>query len=158
VYWFFQGPDTRPPEHSYKVQGSPEKMGLHSSDEYPLLMEAHQNFSSLIDLNCCGRIQVAIRNADRHPGTVSLELQLKNRTVPAKPYLSLGRITVTSKLPGGADDDALPVEEILSFSVPATGSIRQFDEMTILFRLSPERAGTSARIAVDRFVFLPRRR
>jgi hypothetical protein len=80
VYWFYKFPDTRPPEHSYKVRGSPEKMGMHSSDEYPLLMEAHQDISSLIDLKCCGRVQVAVHNADRHPGTVSLELRLRNRT------------------------------------------------------------------------------
>jgi hypothetical protein len=64
---------------------------------------------------------------------------------------------ITSKLPGDADDDAPPVDEILNFSVPATAPNRQFNEITILFRLSPERAGASARIAIDRFVFLPRR-
>ena len=158
VYWFFKFPDTRPPEHSYKAKGSPEKMGLHSSDPYPLQMEAHQDLSSLVDLNCCRRIQVAIHNADRHPGTVSLELQLRNRRQPGKARASLGRVTVTSKPPNETDDNAEPVEEILSFDVPPTAAIRQFDEITILFRLHPGRAGASARIAIDRFVFLPRGR
>src|SRR5437762_1565696 len=42
-----------------------------------------------------------------------------------------------------------PVEEILNFSVPATAPIRQFNEIMIVFRLSPERADASARIAIE---------
>ncbi len=156
VYWFFKPPDTRPPEHSYKVKGSPEKMGMHSSDADPLLMEAHQDFSLPINLDCCSRIQVAVRNADRYPRTVSLELRLRNRNLPGKPWVSLGRATVTSKLPDQAADDAPPVEEILSFNVPQTAPFRQFNEITISFRLAPQRAGASARIAIDRFIFLAR--
>jgi hypothetical protein len=158
VYWFFKFPDTHPPEHSYRAKGSPERMGMHSSDPYPLLMEAHQDLSSLVDLNCCRRIQVVVRTADSHPGTVSLELQLRNRRLPAKSRVSLGRLMVTSKLPGDKGDDAEPVEETLDFEVPPSAAIRQFDEITIVFRLSPRRAGASARIAIDRFVFLPRGR
>ena len=156
VYWFFKSPDTRPPEHSYKLKGSPEKMGMHSSDAYPLLMEAHQDLSLPINVDCCSRIQVAVRNADRHPGTVSLELRLRNRNLPGKPSVFLGRAMVTSKLPDDAPDDAPPVEEILNFKVPQTAPIRQFNEMTISFRLDSRRAGASARIAIDRFVFLAR--
>lgn len=156
VYWFFKFPDTRPPEHSYKVKGSPDKMGMHSSDAYPLLMEAHQDLSLPINLDCCSRIQIVVRNADRHPGTVSLELRLRNRNLPGKPWVSLGRAMVSSKLPDDAADDAQPVEEILNFTVPETAPIRQFNEMTISFRMAPQRAGTSARIAIDRFIFLAR--
>lgn len=156
VYWFFKPPDTRPPEHSYKVKGSPEKMGMHSSDTDPLLMEAHQDLSLPINLDCCSRIQVVVRNADRHPGTVSLELRLRNRNLPGKPSVSLGRVMVASKLTDEAVDDAPPVEEILNFNVPQTAPIRQFNEMTISFRLDPRRAGASARIAIDRFVFMAR--
>ncbi len=156
VYWFFKPPDNRPPDHSYKVKGSPEKMGMHSSDADPLLMEAHQDLSLPINLDCCSRIQVVVRNADHYAGTVSLELRLRNRNLPGKGYVSLGRALVTSKLSNDAIDDAPPVEEILNFTVPQTAPIRQFNEMTIAFRLAPQRAGASARIAIDRFVFLAR--
>ena len=119
-------------------------------------MEAHQDLSLPINVDCCSRIQIAVRNIDRYPGTVSLELRLRNRNLPGKPSVFLGRAMVTSKLPDDAPDDAPPVEEILNFKVPQTAPIRQFNEMTISFRLDSRRAGASARIAIDRFVFLAR--
>jgi hypothetical protein len=158
VYWFFKPPDTRPPERSFKTRGSPAKMGLHSSDQYPLLMEAHQNFGALVNLNCCSKIQVVIGNADRYPGTASLELVLANTTLGRKTSQSLGTMMVKSTAPGGPDDDRQPVEEVLTFDIPSSPAIRQFNAMTIRFRLDDRRANASARIEIKRFVFVPRGR
>ena len=49
-----------------------------------------------------------------------------------------------------------PDAETLTFAVPATSSLRKFDEMKIRFHLDTVRAETAARIAIERFLFVPR--
>ena len=76
VYWFFKAPDQHPPRTSRQAHGSPEMLNIRSTDRRPLSMEAHENLGNMIELGGCSRIQVAIRNADHYPETVSLELVL----------------------------------------------------------------------------------
>ena len=127
-----------------------------STDRRALLMEAHQNLGTLINLDCCSTIQVAIRNADRYPESVSLELILTNTRSPGKPSQPLGSIMVKSTAPWKLYGDQPPVAETLSFKVPAKSAIRRFDEVTIVFHLDVDRADFGARIGIDRFVLVPR--
>src|SRR5262249_43528966 len=113
VYWFFKAPDVRPPEHSPRIRGNPAKMVLRSSDDYPLLMEAHQLFSSPVDLRCCSQIQVVIKNADSDPGAVLLELVLSNTAMPREAGQSLGSKRVLSQPATGSVGDSVAVEETL---------------------------------------------
>lgn len=153
-YWFFKPPDERPPERSYKLIGSPLKLALRSADEYQLLMEAHQLFASPVELKCCRQIQVVISNADRHPRTVTVELLVGNHKLPASAAMSLGRAMVTSTQAGDSADPP-PVDEVLTFDIPPSAAIREFDEMTIRFHLQYLRSGQSARIAIERLVLVP---
>jgi hypothetical protein len=118
-------------------------------------MEAHQNLGTLLDLGCCSTIQVAIRNADRYPETVSLELILTDASLPGKPSQSLGSIMVKSTQPWQVYGDRPPVAEILVFKVPANAAIRRFDDVTIVFRLDSARAELGAKIAIERLVLVP---
>jgi hypothetical protein len=156
VYWFFQAPDGRPPRGSRESQGSPELVTARSTDLRPLLMEAHQNLGTFIDLNCCSRIQVAIRNTDRYPETVSLELILTDTSLPKKHSESLGAIMVKSTRPWKLYGDRPAVSEILNFEIPAHPAIRRFDEVTVIFRLDPARAVFGAKTGIERFVLVPR--
>jgi hypothetical protein len=156
VYWFFRAPDVRPPTGSREAHGSPEMVNTRSTDRRALLMEAHQNLGTLINLDCCSTIQVAIRNADRYPESVSLELILTNTRSPGKPSQPLGSIMVKSTAPWKLYGDQPPVAETLSFKVPAKSAIRRFDEVTIVFHLDVDRADFGARIGIDRFVLVPR--
>ena len=156
VYWFFKAPDVRPPRGSREAHGSPEMLSTRSTDRRPLSMEAHQNLGTLVDLDCCSRIQVAIRNTDRYPGTVSLELILTDTSLPRKPSQSLGSILVKSTRPWQLYGDRPPVGETLSFEIPAHSAIHHFDEATIVFRLDRARADFGAKIAIERFVLIPR--
>jgi len=156
VYWFFKAPDVRPPRGSREGHGSPELVTTRSTDRRPLSMEAHQNLGSRIDLNCCSRIQVAIRNTDRYPETVSLELILTDTSLPKRPSQSLGSIKVRSTRPWGLYGDRPPVGETLTFEVPARSAINRFDEVTVVFRLDPARADFGAKIGIERFVLVPR--
>ena len=156
VYWFFKAPDIRPPRSSRQAHGSPEVLNIRSTDFRPLLMEAHQNLGSEIDSDCCGKIQIAIRNADRYSGTVSLELVLINSSVPGRPTASLGSVVVESSQPWGIYETQRLRRETLNFMIPANLPIRRFDELKVVFRLDSSRADYGARIAIDRFVLVPR--
>ncbi len=157
VYWFFKAPDQHPPRTSRQAHGSPELVNIRSTDRRPLLMEAHDHLGSMLDLDCCSRIQIAIRNADHYPETVSLELVLINTSMPGEPSQSLGTMMVKSTRPWKLYDEAAkPVSETLNFVVPQHASIRRFDEVMVVFRLDAARADAGPKIAIDRFVLVPR--
>lgn len=156
VYWYFRPPDSHPPKDSHQEHGSPDVLSIHSNDLRALSMEAYQNFGELISTNCCREIQVAIRNADRYPGTVSLELILLNTNESGVPSQSLGRVTVDSTRPWKLYADHPNVSELLRFHIPTASAIAEFDEAKVIFRLDSGRSYTGARIAIDRFVLVPR--
>ncbi len=143
AYWLFRWPQSRPPPDSYVIRGSPLKSVFRSSDRIPLSMEAHQNFGTLIDLSCCSQIQIAISSAELDFRSIALELILTNTTLPGRPSQSLGSVMIT------------PSQAILSFDVPGLFSrLSRFDEATILFHRGIRLE--SARVAIDRFIFVPR--
>jgi hypothetical protein len=156
VYWFFKAPDMRPPKASRQAQASPDVVEIRSTDRRPLSIEAHDYLGNLINTACCSRIQIAIRNADRYPDTVSLELILVDTSKPDKPSESLGTMLVKSTRPWRIYEHPQPVSETLSFPISARASLRHFDELKIVFRLDRARADAAARIAIDHFVLIPR--
>jgi hypothetical protein len=152
AYWFFKPPDTKPPVDSYQTHGSPAEMTFSAPDSRPLIMEAHQDLGKLIDLACCREIRIEIENADRYPGTVAMELVLVNSREGQKGSVSLGKAPVTSA-PG---DPGAPLRETLTFPIPSRAAIRQFDELMIRFPRQRQRINRSAKIAINRFVLIPR--
>ena len=156
VYWFFKMPDVQPPKTSRQAHASPETVEIRSTDRRPLSIEAHDHLGQLIDVTCCSRIQIAIRNADRYPETVSLELILVNTSLPNRPSQSLGRMMVRSTRPWSLYEKQAPLSETLNFAIPQSRSLRRFDEMKIVFRLDRARADAGAKIAIDHFVLVPR--
>jgi len=152
AYWFFKLPDTAPPRDSYVTHGNPTEMTFYAPDGRLLIMEADQNLGKLIDLACCREVRIEIENADRYPGTVSIELVLVNSREGQKGSISLGSAPVTSA-PGDPDS---PLIETLTFPVPRYAPIRQFDELMIRFPRQRPRMNHSAKIAINRFVLVPR--
>jgi hypothetical protein len=118
-------------------------------------MEAHENLGSMIDTDCCSRIQIGIRNADRYPETVSMELVLINSALRGKPSQSLGKMVVKSTRPWTLYGEHAATRETLNFVIPAHASIRRFDEVMVVFRLDAARADAGPKIAIDRFVLVP---
>jgi hypothetical protein len=158
VYWFYKYPDRRPPQDSYSARGNPSATTFRSADAIPLQMEARQNFINAFDMSCCSRIDVEILNADRYPGTLSIDLILANLSLPGEPSQPLGVRPVTSTPQPATGDEVLPVPEILSFAVPADPKISQFDSATVRFLRAGKRGVSSARVAVERFTLIPRGR
>jgi hypothetical protein len=91
-YWLFRWPAERPPRRSVIRRGSTTDLSFHTTDGVRLEMEAHQKLDFPVSVHCCSQIQVAIRNADPYPGTVSLELVLIDTTVPINLVQSLGSV------------------------------------------------------------------
>lgn len=151
AYWFFKLPDLKPPPSSYVTHGTPAEMTFFAPDSRPLIMEAHQNLGKLISLSCCRAIQIELENADRFPGTVSVELELTNTREGQQGSVSLGGAPVTSD-----PTQVGPMKETLTFKIPAHTSIEQFDELTIRFPRRRSRISRSAKVAIQRFVLMPR--
>jgi hypothetical protein len=149
-YWMFKPPHLRPPRNSYFRRGTPLELSFLTTDGKPLEMEAHQKLDPAIDLACCSGIQVAIVNSDRYPGTVALELILIDSRVALSQ--SLGR-----SLAGLNPDPVSPLREVLDFAVPHQRVLRQFDEIKLIFHRDRMRVDHSAKIAIQRFVLVPRR-
>jgi hypothetical protein len=145
-YWMFRWPAERPPRRSIIRRGSTSELSFRTTDGVRLGMEAHQKLDPPVSVACCTRIDLAIRNMDPYPGTVSLELVLIDTSVAINLVQSLGRV------PAGS---ASPAEQVLSFAVPPAAALRQFDDIKVVFHRDRIRADKSARIAIERFVLVP---
>jgi hypothetical protein len=150
-YWLYRFPFDHPPSNSYRKRGNPSKLSFSTTDQTALQMQAHQTLDVPLDTNCCRAIQVEIVNADRFPGTLSLELELIDGRPMMPKQLSLGIQPVRSQ-----PDPATPMREILEFAVPDTPPFEQFTTLQVIFHRARSRADKSARISIERFMLLPR--
>jgi hypothetical protein len=108
-----------------------------------------------VALSCCSAIRLEIRNADAYPDTIALELVLIANDRPGAPSLSLGRRDVTSR-PDASRDPVIPVRETLEFPIPSAAAPDAFDEFRVVFQRARRRMDKSAKLAIDRFILVPR--
>jgi hypothetical protein len=154
-YWMFRWPYAKPPKTSYFQRGSPANLSFRTTDHRSLQMEARHQLDQSIALDCCSRIQLAIRNADRFPNTISIELVLIDNEHPGMPTLSLGNELVSS-IPDLCREPVEPVNETLSYAIPSSAAMTSFNEFKIVFQRDRRRVDQSAKVAVERFVLIPR--
>jgi hypothetical protein len=154
-YWMFRWPYARPPKTSFFHRGSPAALSFLSTDHQPLQMEARHKLDQSVALSCCSAIRLEIRNADAYPNTIALELMLIANDRPGVPSLSLGRRDVTSR-PDVSRDPVKPVPETLEFPIPPTAALDTFDEFRVVFQRARRRMDKSAKLAIDRFILVPR--
>ncbi len=140
-YWMFRRPASRPPRQSVIRRGSATDLSFHTTDGWPMEMEAHQKLDTPIGIACCREIQLAIRSTDPHPETVSVELVLVDSALFPAPGQSLGSLA--------------PVGQVLTYRVPPDPAVRKFDDLKVIFHRDPARADKSARISIDRFILVP---
>jgi len=157
VYWIYRSPFDRPPPTSHVQEGKPLSLSFRTTDHLPMFMEAYQKLGRAIDTKCCTGIQVAISSTDRYPGTIALELVLIDTESPPQPMLSLGSKAVTTwPRDGSSGNGKNPASEILDFLIPPYGPLQHFNIIKLIFHRDVLRRDTSARVSIDRFVFLPR--
>jgi hypothetical protein len=154
-YWMFRWPYARPPKTSFFQRGSPAVLSFSSTDHLPLQMEARHKLEQLVALSCCSAIRLEIRNADRYPNTIALELVLIANDRPGAPSLSLGHYDVASR-PDVSRDPVIPVPETLEFPIPSSATLDAFDEFRVVFHRARRRMDKSAKLAIDRFILVPR--
>ena len=122
-------------------------------------MEAHQRLASPLDMNCCRSIRVALHNADTVPGSISVEILLRDRVAPADTpagaTVSLGDRLVLSSVPPRFALNRPPVDEILTFPIPLPAAGRRFDEITVAIKPALDRRRAGAHIAVQSFELVP---
>lgn len=148
VYWLYRAPYRQPPRNSLNTRGSPDKVSFRSADGFPMIMEAHQNFGKHLNTNCCRAIQLSVMNEDPMGKSVLLELILVDSAT--KQRESLGRTAFSFNSTGE------PEAGLLTFSLPAHPELRAFDEVEIRYHLPIPRRTHSARLAIKRFILVPR--
>ena len=154
-YWMFRWPFAHPPQDSYFQRGNPADLSFSTTDHQPLQMEAHHKLDQSIATDCCGSIQVEVRNADRYPGTIALDLSLVDGRTPRKYQMWVGRAAVMSR-PNISGDNVTAVRETLNFPMPASASVEAFDEFKLVFTRDRRRMDKSAKVAIERFMLVPR--
>ena len=157
VYWFFKAPDRRPPPKSLETKGSPVTQTFRTPDQRPIQMEAHQNLGTHIDLSCCSSIQIVVRNRDRYPGTVGLELRLIDTFGALPIYQTLGVQTVQSTPNWSPNGEGVASQyETLTFPIPKSPAVKRFDEFAIRYHMTGMRSHRSPNVGIERFILSPR--
>jgi hypothetical protein len=155
-YWYFKAPSTKPGPHAHVARGKPTEVNIHSADWAPLLMEAHQNLGSSIDLNCCSEIDVTVTNADIRPGRIALGILLTDSVSPGRPFRALGERSLVSSEAVQIPLNRPPVDETLRFPIARLATMRRFDEITIIFLPAKERARGGAKVSIQSFTLIPK--
>jgi hypothetical protein len=141
-YLLYRFPQQRPPATSILQRGSPATLSFSTVDRVRLNMDAIQKLDEPVDLSCCRAVQIEIWNADKHPGTVVLELYANDRLLGSKPVNSSPDLT---------REPLVAVMETLEFPSAAVVAA----EFKVVFRRNYTRADKSARIAIERFILVP---
>jgi hypothetical protein len=154
-YWLFRWPFAHPPKESFFQRGNPANLSFSTTDHRPMQMEAHHKLDQAIAVDCCRAIDIEIRNADRYPGTIALELFLVDGGGGRQLQMWVGRAPVVSQ-PQISGDSVTPVGETLEFAMPASAPIQQFDEFKLVFNRDRRRGDKSAKVSIERMTLIPR--
>ncbi|MEO8594494.1 MAG: hypothetical protein ABI759_14355 [Candidatus Solibacter sp.] len=153
-YWMYRWPYARPPKTSFFQRGTPSALSFSSTDHRPLMMEARHKLDQTVSLSCCRAVRLEIRNADRYPDTITLDLVLIDNELPGAPQITIGHANVTSRPDTGADL-VKPVNETLEFPMPPNPTPDAFDEFRVVFQRARSRADKSAKVSIERFILVP---
>lgn len=155
AYWYFKEPDTRPSPSAHITHGDPLKAKIVSTDVSSLIMEAHQPLGTPIAMNCCRSLLLNLINGDARPGSITLEVVLRNTGTKKTDIVSLGDKVLVSSLVSPMPLNRAPVPETLTFQIPRSYKNRSFDEITV--RIKPERNRSLAgpHISIENFVLEP---
>lgn len=156
AYWYFQAPRQGPGLHPHVARGDPVKVSIYSTGWMPLAMQGHQQLAQAVELRGCGAIGVTVENGDNRPGRIDLGVLLTDSSLPGKPSLFLGTRPIVSTEAGHFAFKASPLDEEVTFAIPARGGLKSFDAITVFFFPAEERATLGARIGIEQFELKPR--
>lgn len=133
------------------AHGTPLKVKISSIDGNPISMEARQRLAPPIDLASCRAIQVTIKTV-RPQVVIGLGMTLANTSVPHTPQLSLAEQPLKADM---ASKSAVG-EQTQTFPIPASTRLQAFNQIIIQVIRTPMTTERGARIAIERFILLPR--
>lgn len=155
AYWYFQAPDTRPAPGSRVAHGDPLKNHIRSTDNLPLIIEAHQPLPKPVPMSCCRSLRVDVINADAVPGAITLQVLLRE-PAPGKPNtLYLAPLMLPSSTVIPMPLHRAPVHETLTFPLPPTARHKSFDEITIRIKPDLRRSLAAPHVSIEQFVLTP---
>ena len=152
-YWYFQWPDSRPGADAPVVQGDPTKARVKSTDNYGILMEAHQRLAQPMNASCCRTLRVNVTNADAVPGKITLDVFLNDASGKPGSKLRLGSEVLPSSAVSPMPLHRAPVEESLVFEIPREAKGKRFDEITVRLRPERDRSLGAPEVAIESFSF-----
>jgi hypothetical protein len=126
------------PPWSVIEQGEPTEVSFRTTNGRPMEMEADQRLNGSVDLAWCGGIQVVISRT--REDTAVLELILIDSESGQWETL------------GASESD----RNALDFPIPTSGSLDKFNEIKVVYHRPASFSKKSARIAIERFVIVPR--
>jgi len=156
AYWYFKEPETQPAQDAHVMRGDPVKMRMLSADQQPLVMEAHQPLGREIAMSCCRSLRVDVKNADNVPGSIAIEVLLRDRLASKKTSaVSLGTIVLPSSAVSPMPLQRPPVDDKVTFRLPRDARGKTFNEITV--RIKPEFSRTlaGAQVGIKDFVLQP---
>ncbi len=156
AYWYLQPPDQLPGPRAHQAFGSPLKANIQTSDDIPLVMDAHQTLSEEVPTARCRAIAVDIENFDNKEGPISVALLLGDAISAPRRTLYLGQQPIVSTQPQHFWFKAAPVSETLHFNLPARANLQKFNELTVVILPDAGHLFVGRRIAVRQFQLIPR--
>ena len=155
-YTYVQPPDKLPGPNAHQAHGTPLDVDIHSANDFPVAMQAHQSLFTAVPAAECRQIDVQIENRDNLAGRVSLALLLTNDNSPHGHTIYLGQQLIPSTDPQHFTYKTAPLRETLHFAVPASSPGQKFTGITVMLLPDVEHKFIAPRIAVAQFEILPR--
>ena len=156
AYWYFKQPNHQPPQGARVVRGDPVKQHFHSTDEDPLMMEAHQPLGQELALSCCRALRLDVSNGDNVPGSSSSELLLRNTmSLKTTAEVSLSTIVLPTSTVSPMPLTRPAVDDHVTFQLPQSARGGKFDEITVRIKPDRSRALAGAHVAIKDFVLQP---
>jgi hypothetical protein len=151
-YWYFQAPDRGPGPDAHMAQGDPTKARIRSTSSLPVMMEAHQQLPQEMAANCCRELELNVVNADAVPGTISVEVVLRDSSKKTAQNVSLGSKVLASSTVWPMPLKRPPVHETLTFQIPR-GDRQAFDEITVKVTPEVHRSLAAPQVGIESFAF-----
>jgi hypothetical protein len=140
-YHLFRTVSGQLPPHSLVKTGTPLDAVYVTTNGGLMQMEAYQTFDPPLDFASCGRIYLTLFSGEVFPAAASLQLVAGSRIE------DLG-----SEIFGLA----APSEEVLEYAVPAWSHRPQVNAIRVVFHPNPTQGSQSMRVAIQRFILMPR--
>ncbi|WP_263378005.1 hypothetical protein [Granulicella paludicola] len=156
AYWFFKRPYTQPTANVRRAQGDPIRNHIFSTDNEPLMMEAHQHLDTPISMSCCRSLRVEVDNADNVRGSIALEVLVRNSAEKHGGAISLGDEVLPTSVASPMPLKRGTVPDHVTFQLPrAVMKGRTFDEITVRIRTAESQGLSGVKVAVKDFVLVP---